>query len=306
MSGGRLKLFYSERQALSLPPDHNFPASKYSCLLERLSGDGYSQLFELCPADPAPDEYLLLVHSAHYLQRLVNGQMSEQEMRRIGFPWSPALVQRARRSVGATVAACRAAQLDGMAANLGGGTHHAFPDHGEGYCVFNDVAVAARVLLAENAAQQILVLDCDVHQGNGTAAIFRHEPRVFTFSIHGHKNFPFRKQPGDLDIALPDGCEDSGYLAALAQGIETTLARFLPDLVIYIAGADPYAGDRLGRMALSKPGLADRDRLVFESFNHKDIPLAVVLGGGYARQVDDIVDINLQTLLLAAHFHQMN
>jgi len=297
-----LKLFFSERQALPLPEDHRFPASKYSLLLDRLSENGFSQQFALLQAEPASYEHLLSVHTPDYLDRMLGGLMSDREMRRIGFPWSAALMDRARRSVGGTIAACRAALGEGSAANLGGGTHHAYPDHGEGYCVFNDVAVAARIMLNEKHLERIIILDCDVHQGNGTAAVFSNEPCVFTFSIHGSKNFPFHKHPGDLDIALPDKCDDATYLESLETGLRDSLARARAEFAIFIAGADPFEGDRLGRLALTKGGLAERDRLIFSHCSQQGIPVAVVMGGGYARDVEDIVEINMQTLLIAAEF----
>lgn len=304
MSALPLKLFYSERQPLSLPDGNRFPASKYSLLLEHLRSPEYAGRFELVQADPASDDQLMLVHTADYVRRLTGGQMSEKEMRRIGFPWTEGLVERARRSVGSTISACLTALEQGASANLGGGTHHAFPDHGEGYCVFNDVAVASRLLLEEHRLERIIVIDCDVHQGNGTAAIFAGDSRVFTFSIHGSKNFPFHKQPGDLDIALPDGCEDDSYLSALAAGLDKSMSGFPAQLAVYIAGADPFSGDRLGRLALTREGLTRRDRLVFEYCSRLGIPVAVVMGGGYARDIRDIVDINLQTLVVAAFFSQ--
>jgi acetoin utilization deacetylase AcuC-like enzyme len=231
---------------------------------------------------------------------MLSGEMSEKEMRRIGFPWSAELVERSRRSVGGTIDACRSALQDGLAVNLAGGTHHAYPDHGEGYCVFNDVAVGTRVMQQERRAWQILILDCDVHQGNGSAAIFSGDAQVFTFSIHGQKNFPFHKEASDLDVGLPDGCDDACFLSALRPGIEEALHCSKPDLVIYIAGADPYQGDRLGRMAVSKAGLYERDRLVLETCQSLRLPTAIVMGGGYARQVQDTVEIHLQTIRLAA------
>ena len=202
--------------------------------------------------------------------------------------------------MGGTICTCRAALQDGFAANLAGGTHHAYPDHGEGYCVFNDVAVAARVLQFEQRVQRVVILDLDVHQGNGTAAIFAGDPSVFTFSVHGAKNFPFHKEQSDLDIALPDGSDDSVFLEAVRNGLPRAIQQAQACLAIYIAGADPFLGDRLGRLAMTKEGLAERDRLVFEHCRAARLPLAVVMGGGYAREINDVVDIHLQTLRLAA------
>lgn len=275
---------------------------KYSLLRRRVLAEGLVALDELIPADPATDEQILRVHDHDYFQRVVQGELSDKEVRRIGFPWSPQLVERSRRSVGGTIAACRAALGEGFAANLAGGTHHAFPDHGEGFCVFNDTAIAARVMQAERHALRIVILDCDVHQGNGTAAVFADDPSVFTFSIHAAKNFPFRKQTSDLDVALEDGSGDAVFLEALRAGLERSLEMADAGLAIYIAGADPYIEDKLGRLALTKGGLFRRDRLVFELCRDAGLPVAVVLGGGYAKQVADTVEIHFQTIRIAAGF----
>jgi acetoin utilization deacetylase AcuC-like enzyme len=295
-----MKVHYTDLVPLELPAGHRFPAGKYPLLRERLAQSGLISPQDVLPSEPASDEALLRVHQPDYLHRFQHGLMTEKEMRRIGFPWSPDLVERARRSVGASLAACRTALIEGCAANLGGGTHHAYPDHGEGYCVFNDVAVSARVMQAEGRLARVVILDCDVHQGNGTAAIFAGDPSVFTFSIHGQKNFPYHKEIGDLDIGLPDGCGDDDYLNALLPGLEEALDRAQAELAIYIAGADPYQGDTLGRMALSKEGLAERDRLVLRRCRQAGLPVAIVMGGGYSRQVEDTVEIHVQTLRLAA------
>jgi acetoin utilization deacetylase AcuC-like enzyme len=221
-------------------------------------------------------------------------------MRRIGFPWSERMVERSRRASGGTLGACLAALEDGFAANLAGGTHHALADRGEGYCVLNDSAIAARSVQAEGLVERIVVLDTDVHQGNGTAAILRGDPSVFTFSIHGAKNFPFRKEESDLDVALPDGADDGEFLEALETGLEKALEISRAELAIYLAGADPYDGDRLGRLSVSKEALAERDRLVLESCRKRGIPVAVTMAGGYARKVEDTVDIHFQSIERAA------
>ena len=210
---------------------------------------------QMVPAQPATNDQLSLVHTPDYLQRMLHGQMTEREMRRIGFPWSAELIERSLSTVGGTICACRAALNDGVAVNLAGGTHHAYPDHGEGYCVFNDTAVAGRVLQAEGLIERLVILDCDVHQGNGSAAIFADDPSVFTFSIHGQKNFPFHKETSSLDVALPDGCDDLCFLTALRPALAKAIQSAQADLAIFIAGADPYSDDRLGRMAVSKAGL---------------------------------------------------
>lgn len=300
-----MRLFYSERRELSLPENHRFPVEKYTMLLEAVESSNWLEEGNLQGSGPASDEQLLLVHTDDYLNRMETGAMSEREMRRIGFPWSCELVERSRRSVGASISAARSALEEGVAANLGGGTHHAFPDHGEGYCVFNDIAVAARVVQAEGLARKVLILDCDVHQGNGTAAIFALDSNVFTFSIHGEKNFPFHKQASDLDIPLPDGCGDEDYLKTLQTGLKNCFNQFTPDLVFYIAGADPYAGDRLGRLQLSKDGLAVRDEMVIKACREEDVALAAVMGGGYARRLEDTVTIHLETLRIANEYSRL-
>jgi acetoin utilization deacetylase AcuC-like enzyme len=294
-----MKIYYSDHLLVPLPQGHRFPMPKYALLHQRLREAHLPQV-ELLPAEPATDEQLLLVHDREYLDKVIQGALSEKELRRIGFPWSPELVIRSRYSVGGTICTCRAALQEGYAANLAGGTHHAYPDHGEGYCVFNDVAVAARVLQAERRARRVVILDLDVHQGNGTAAIFANDPTVFTFSVHGAKNFPFHKEVSDLDIALPDGSDDAVFLEAVQSGLPRALKQAEADLAIYIAGADPYLDDRLGRLAMTKEGLAERDRLVLEQCRSYGLPVAVVMGGGYARQVDDVVDIHMQTMRLLA------
>lgn len=297
-----MRVFYANGPAIPLPEGHRFPASKYARMLRRVQQQGLFTDDELLAAPPASDEQLLRVHTAGYLHRMSAGEMSEKEMRRIGFPWSKELVERSCRSVGATIAACRAALQDGFSANLGGGTHHAYPDHGQGYCVFNDVAVATRTLLAEGLISRALIIDLDVHQGNGSAAIFATDRQVFTFSIHGQKNFPYHKERSDLDIALQDGVQDGVYLQAAAAGVEKSLELSNPDLVIYIAGADPYEDDQFGRMKVSMHGLAQRERLVFAACQHPGLPLALTMGGGYARQIEDTAIIHAQTLQIARHF----
>jgi len=291
-----MKLYYHDHFDLPLPEGHRFPMEKYSQLRERLVHDSQGKPVEFVVPDRATEDELCLAHHPSYVARVLQGQMSEKEMRRIGFPWTPELVERARRSVGGTIAACRAALQEGASANLAGGTHHAYADHGEGYCVFNDGAVAARTIQVEGLARRIVILDCDVHQGNGTAAILASDPSIFTFSIHGEKNFPFHKEQSDLDIALPDGTGDDQYLSALEGGLSQTLIQANADLAIYLAGADPFMDDRLGRLALSKKGLLERDTLVLQRCKQMGLPVAVAMAGGYARYVGDIVDIHFQTI----------
>ena len=291
-----MHVFYCDHFVLPLPSGHRFPMEKYALLRERVAGEGRDEL--LVPG-AATDAQLLRVHDAGYVQRVVGGTLSREEVRRIGFPWSPQLVERSRRSVGGTVAAARAALRDGVSANLAGGTHHAFADRGEGFCVFNDVAVAARDLQADGSLERVAVLDLDVHQGNGTAAIFRDDDSVFTLSVHGANNFPFRKEAGDLDMELPDGSGDAPFLEAVEAGVRVALAS-RPDIAFYLAGADPHEGDRLGRLAVSKTGMARRDALVLDLCAAAGVPVAVVMSGGYGREVTDTVDIHFATVQAAS------
>jgi acetoin utilization deacetylase AcuC-like enzyme len=297
-----MKVFYSDTFVLPLPEGHRFPMQKYRLLRERVAAECVVSLDDLIIPLPATDAELGRAHTAAYIDRVQAGELTPQELRRIGFPWSPQMVERSRRSSGATIAACRTALADGFAANLAGGTHHAYAEHGEGYCVFNDSAVAARAMQAEGAARRVLIIDCDVHQGNGTAAILGGDETIFTFSIHGANNFPFHKEQSDLDIALEDGAGDEAYLAALGDGLFLALEQSRADLAIYLAGADPFHDDRLGRLALTKPGLAERDRMVFEYCRWAGLPVAVTMAGGYARDVADTVDIHFATVRLAASY----
>lgn len=267
---------------------------KYRLLRERIAA-AFPELRLEEPA-PATDAQLLLAHDPDYVDRLVRGDLSRDEIQRIGFPWTPEMVERSRRSTGATIAASRAALTDGFGVNLAGGTHHAHADRGEGFCCFNDAVVACRVLQHEGLIDRILIIDLDVHQGNGTAEMTRGDERIFTFSMHGATNFPFRKAQSDLDIELPDRSTDQEYLAALDQGLEVCARAIVPDLIIYLAGADPFQDDRLGRLSLTKAGLAQRDERVFAFARHRGIPIAVAMAGGYARVIEDTVDIHFQTV----------
>jgi acetoin utilization deacetylase AcuC-like enzyme len=270
--------------------------AKYSRLRERLVTDAIVDPADVHEAPAAAWADLALVHTADYLHHIASGTLPPQVQRRIGFPWSPQMAERARRSVGATMAASRAALQWGVAANLAGGTHHAFSDRGEGFCVFNDVAVASRVLLRDQLVRRVAVVDCDVHQGNGTAAIFGNEAAVFTFSMHGAHNFPFRKEASDLDVTFDDGAGDAEYLAQLEHHLPRVLDTSRPDIVFYVAGADPYEHDRLGRLALTMDGLCARDRLVYDSCRRRGIPVVVVMAGGYADDVEAIVTIHANTI----------
>ncbi len=291
-----MKLFYTDQFVLPLPAGHRFPVSKYALLRQRVLASGLVAPTDLWVPHAAAEEELLRAHSADYVHKVFHGELTPADVRRIGFPWSAEMVERSRRSAGATIEACRSALADGLAVNLAGGTHHAFRDRGEGFCVFNDSAVAARALQAEGRVRRVVILDCDVHQGNGTAAIFRGDPSVFTFSIHGARNFPLRKEHSDLDVELPPGAGDQQYLDALAPGLRTALDRAHADLAIFLAGADPYEKDRFGTLRLSKKGLQERDRMVLDHCRAAGLPVVVTMAGGYAPDVQDIVDIHWQTV----------
>ena len=301
--------FYADPHVLPLPQGHRFPISKFTLLRERVEVESGLTLH---PALPASEAELALAHAPAYIAAVIDGSLSAAQQREIGFPWSDAMVARSRRSVGATINAARAALAGGVGANLAGGSHHASADRGSGYCVFNDVAVATRVLQAEMQTTRgellrVAVIDLDVHQGNGTAAIFADDPSVFTLSLHGAKNFPFRKERSDLDVALPDGCTDADYLAALDDALLQLWrchADAPPGLIFYVAGADAHEGDRLGRLKLTTAGLAERDRRVFAATRARRIPTAVVMAGGYGRVIEDTVDVHLNTLRAAQNSWQ--
>ncbi|MEM9645287.1 MAG: histone deacetylase [Planctomycetota bacterium] len=295
-----MRLYYTDHFELPLPPSHRFPMDKYRRLRRRVAQSGVHVNDTLLVPKAAADEQLQLCHSPNYVRSVADGTLSDAEVRRIGFPWSEKMVERSRRSTGATISAGRAALEDGISVNLAGGTHHAFRDAGEGYCVFNDSAVAIRVLQAEGLIRRACVIDLDVHQGNGTASILASDESVFTLSIHGVKNFPLRKCPSDLDIALDDGTGDEPYHSAL-QGALETIRRAGPfDLALYLAGADPFEKDRLGRLALTKSGLLQRDRIVLNWCKELGLPVAISMAGGYAPDVKDIVDIHSATLAMAS------
>ena len=275
--------------------------AKYRMLHERIAANAQAWNIELLEPPAAGDDDLLRVHCPAYVHRMVTGAASEQEMRRIGFPWSPMMVERSRRSSGGTIAALRAALSgDGVAVNLAGGTHHAGFDRGGGYCVFNDSVIAARHAQHAGLARRILIVDLDVHQGNGSAELCAGDDSIFTFSIHAAKIYPAIKPASDLDVALPAGSNDADYLDALARHLPVALARSQADAVIYLAGADPYAGDRLGQLRLTKAGLAERDRQLLAACRSRALPVAISMAGGYAPVLEDIVDIHAETVRLAA------
>ena len=302
-----MQVFSNTRFSLDLPPGHRFPMPKYQLLRDRVEAECSG--LRLAEACAATDGELALAHTPDYISAVIEGTLSAAAQREIGFPWSERMVARSKRSVGATTAAARAALAEGVALQLAGGTHHAYADKGSGYCVFNDVAVAGRLMQAEahrlhRRALPIWVIDLDVHQGNGTAAIFRDDPTVFTLSLHCARNFPFRKEASDLDVDLPDGCTDAPYLDALSAALDQAWARQCstaapPGLAFYLAGADPHEGDRLGRLKLSDAGLAERDRRVFDFLRQRRVPVAVSMAGGYGRDIHTTVAVQLRTVQLA-------
>jgi acetoin utilization deacetylase AcuC-like enzyme len=297
-----MKIFYTDTYPLPLPENHSFPKDKYYQLRRRILDRQVSQPADLKIPRAATYEEIIRAHDPVYIHRLQNGELSAKEVRRVGLPWSSEMVRRARYSAGATIEACLVALAEGIAVNLGGGTHHAFSDHGQGYCWLNDSVIAARAMQFEGRVKNILIIDCDVHQGNGSAAIVKNDPTIFTFSIHGKNNFPYQKETSDLDIALENGADDAAYLEALEKGLRQSMGAAGADLAIYLAGADPYKDDRFGRLALTKEGLAQRDRIVFRSCLETGLPTAVTMAGGYARNVQDTVDIHFQTVLSALEF----
>jgi acetoin utilization deacetylase AcuC-like enzyme len=296
-----MQAFYSDHFVLPLPPGHRFPMGKYRRLRDRIA-DELPEV-RLLEAPAASEGELALAHAPGYVAAVLDGSLSDPIQRAIGFPWSPRMAERARRSVGATIAAARAALDEGVGANLAGGTHHASADRGAGYCVFNDIAVAARLMQAEwhrlrRRLLRVAVVDLDVHQGDGTAVIFRDDPTVFTLSLHGARNFPFDKQRGDLDVDLPDGCRDEAYLDALDVALAQLWQRHganPPGLLFFLAGADPHEHDRLGRLHLSAEGLAERDRRVFEACRSCGLPVVLTMGGGYGRDVEETVALQMAT-----------
>ena len=296
-----MKAFYTDHFVLPLPEGHRFPMAKYRMVREQISSLGAIDLVE---APSATDTELLLAHDPVYVQQVITGTLPPQAQREIGFPWTPQMVERSRRSVGATIAAARQALSEGISVNLAGGTHHAYRDKGSGFCVFNDAAIAARVMQRQTPIKKIAIIDLDVHQGNGTASILRHDPSIFTLSLHGEKNFPFRKEPSDLDIGLPDDCGDDQYLEALDHGLAQLDARFEPDLLIYLAGADPHEADRLGRLKLTFDGLKARDRRVFEYARHHNLGIAITMAGGYGTDINNTVRVHVQTIAQALDYWQ--
>jgi acetoin utilization deacetylase AcuC-like enzyme len=297
-----LHCWTSARYTIPLPAGHRFPIEKYALLRDAVLASGLVPPSALHEPERASLDALRLVHTERYIDALVTGTLSDAEQRRIGLPWSEFLVERSFRAVGGTCEAARAALDLGVTMNLAGGTHHAFPDHGEGFCVFNDVAVAIRMLQRDGRIRRAAVIDLDVHQGNGTHAIFAGDDSVFTFSMHGGRNFPFHKVAGTLDVELADGTGDDAYLAALAEKLPGVLAASAPDLVIYLAGSDPHEGDRLGRLCLTFDGLARRDAMVLDACREVGIPVAVTIAGGYGRDINDSVRAHVNTVRIARSY----
>jgi acetoin utilization deacetylase AcuC-like enzyme len=297
-----LHLWSSARYTFPLPDGHRFPIAKYELLRRRVLGEGIVSAAQIHEPAPAGRDDLLRVHTAAYVDRFTSGELAPDELRRLGFPWSPALVERSFRAVGGTCEAAASALEHGVAMNLAGGTHHAFADHGEGFCVFNDVAVAVRMLQSEGRIRRAAIVDLDVHQGNGTNAIFADDASVFTFSMHGGRNYPFHKVAGDLDVELDDGTRDEAYLEQLAKHLPRVLAHSAPDLVVYLAGADAHERDKLGRLRLTFDGLARRDAMVLEMCREMGTPVVIAIAGGYGRDLDDTVTVHVATARIAASF----
>src|SRR5687767_6208355 len=296
-----MRAYYCHHFVLPLPDGHRFPMAKYRRLHERVAADAEALAITLHEPQAASLEDLCRAHDRAYVQRVIEGRLEASELRRIGFPWSQQMVERSRRSSGGTIAALAdAIRGERVAVNLAGGTHHAHADRGGGYCVFNDTVVAARHAQAHGLAERILVIDLDVHQGDGTASICAGDPSIYTLSLHAARNYPAVKATSDLDVALPDGCDDGRYLDTLDAALARAMRESQPDAAIYLAGADPYRGDRLGFLALTKAGLAERDRMVLEACARHDAPLAISMAGGYADEVEDIVDIHHATVRTAA------
>ena len=314
-----LHAWSAARYVIPLPDGHRFPIEKYALLRDRVIAAGLIPAERLHEPQRASLDALRLVHTERYITSITTGTLTDEEQRRIGFPWSPHLVERSLRAVGGTCEAADAALRDGIAVNLAGGTHHAFPDHGEGFCVFNDVAVAVRSLQRAGRIARAAIIDLDVHQGNGTHAVFAGDASVYTFSMHGERNYPFRppagaatrtteahaygvRVPGVLDIDLPDGTEDAAYLDLLADALPRVLSAARPDLVVFLAGADPHEGDRLGRMRLTFEGLERRDAMVLAACREIGIPVAITIAGGYGRDIDDTVQVHVNTVRVAKEF----
>lgn len=297
-----MKAFYTDHFVLPLPSGHRFPMEKYSKLRNLVNDLAGVELLE---APAVSDTQILYAHDPQYLINIIGGHLNANEQREIGFPWSEKMVERSRRSAGATVAACKTSLTEGVSVNLAGGTHHAYRDMGSGFCVFNDSAIAARALQKEmNPKLKIAIIDLDVHQGNGTASILQNDSSIFTLSIHGENNFPFKKEVSDLDYGLPDECDDQVYLQALTHCLDELDSRFKPDSLIFLAGADPHVDDRLGRLNISSEGMRLRDETVLAYALDRNLPIALSMAGGYGKEIASTVNIHFQTIKTALQFQQ--
>ena len=290
-----MQVFYTRRYYADIGPGHIFPIRKFELVRDKLLAEGTLEPAELIEPSPAPLEDVLLVHTSDYVSRLCNGTLTSKEIRRLGLPWSESLVQRSFYAAGGTLAATRASLAEGYSSNLAGGTHHSFSERGEGFCVLNDVAIAIRALRARKLIQRAAIVDCDVHQGNGTATIFAGDNDTFTFSIHGANNYPLFKARSTLDVELPDGTSDTEYLETLAHHLPAVFASD-PEIVFYLAGADPYKGDKLGRLALSIDGLCERDAYVLRECYEREVPIVTVMSGGYGKDINDTIEIHCNTI----------
>lgn len=289
------KLFYSPYYYADIGEDHVFPIRKFELVKDKLLAEGTLRESEIFQPEPARAEDLHLVHTEDYISRLTSGDLTAKEIRKLGLPWSQSLVRRSFHAISGTINAARYALHDGISSNLAGGTHHAYPDRGEGFCVLNDVAVAIRVLQREKLAEKFLIVDCDVHQGNGTAFIFKDDPAVFTFSMHGAKNYPLHKETSSLDIELADGTGDAEFLETLEEALPRIFLHN-PDVIFYLGGADPFEKDKLGRLNLSIEGLRRRDEIVLEFAREHHTPIVTTMSGGYALDINDTVEIHCNTI----------
>ena len=295
MSEGGYRIYYSPYYYADIGEGHVFPIRKFELVRDKLLEEMTLDPEEILEPEPAAVEDLHLVHTEDYIYRLQNGELTAKEVRKLGLPWSRSLVRRSLHAISGTINAARHCLTSGIASNLAGGTHHAYPDRGEGFCVLNDVAVAIRVLQRDGLAGRFLIVDLDVHQGDGTAFIFRDSPDVFTFSMHGAKNYPLFKQTSSLDIELPDKTGDDEYLATLDQALERVRIHD-PDVIFYLAGADPYEKDKLGRLGVSIDGLRRRDEMVLRYAKEMGVPIVTTMSGGYAADIDDTVEIHCNTI----------
>lgn len=299
-----MQVFYTPRYYADIGPGHVFPIRKFELVRDKLLAEGTIEPSEIVEPSPAPLEDVLLVHTTDYISRLCSGNLTTKEIRRLGLPWSESLVQRSFYAAGGTLAAARASLAEGYSSNLAGGTHHSFSGRGEGFCVLNDVAIAIRAMRARKLIQRAAIVDCDVHQGNGTATIFTGDMDTFTFSIHGANNYPLFKAQSTLDVELADGTSDTEYLDTLAKHLPAVFAAD-PEIVFYLAGADPYKGDKLGRLALSIDGLRERDAYVLRECYEREVPIVTVMSGGYGKDINDTIEIHCNTIRMVKEIFEL-